>query len=93
MADGFRVRGRNDRRRARGEFDATALEPGAEPERRQTVWRGRDLEFIIGDDESILGFIPINTEDNIVHPLIGLAGLATQRAIPAPPRGDPAAAH
>jgi hypothetical protein len=32
--------------------------------------------FIIGDGESILGFIPINTEDNVLHLVIGLAGLA-----------------
>jgi hypothetical protein len=53
--------------------------------------------FIIGDGESILGFIPVNTEDNVLHLLIGLAGLgaglATQRAVAAPPRGGPAAAH
>jgi hypothetical protein len=53
--------------------------------------------FIIGDGESILGFIPINTEDNVLHLVIGLtgigAGLATQRALAAPPRGGPAAAH
>jgi hypothetical protein len=52
--------------------------------------------FIIGDGESILGFIPINTEDNVLHLVIGLAGLgaglATQRAVAAPARG-PAAAH
>jgi Domain of unknown function (DUF4383) len=53
--------------------------------------------FIVGDGESILGFIPVNTEDNVLHLLIGLAGLgaglATQRAVAAPPRGGPAAAH
>jgi hypothetical protein len=52
--------------------------------------------FIIGDGESILGFIPINTEDNVLHLVIGLAGLAaglaTQRAVAAAP-GGPAAAH
>src|ERR671931_1463497 len=31
--------------------------------------------FIIGDGESILGFIPVNTEDNVLHLLIGLAGV------------------
>jgi hypothetical protein len=53
--------------------------------------------FVIGDGESILGFIPINTEDNVLHLVIGLAGLgaglATQRAVAAPRRGGPAAAH
>ncbi len=53
--------------------------------------------FVIGNGESILGFIPINTEDNVLHLVIGLAGLgaglATQRAVAAPPRGGAAAAH
>jgi Domain of unknown function (DUF4383) len=53
--------------------------------------------FVIGDGESILGFIPVNTEDNVLHLLIGLAGLgaglATQRAVAAPAPGGPAAAH
>jgi Domain of unknown function (DUF4383) len=31
--------------------------------------------FIIGDGESILGFIPVNTEDNVLHALLGIAGL------------------
>jgi hypothetical protein len=32
--------------------------------------------FIIGSGDSILGFIPVNTEDNVLHLLIGIAGLA-----------------
>ena len=39
--------------------------------------------FIIGDGESILGFIPVNTEDNVLHLLIGIAGLAAHAATPA----------
>ena len=39
--------------------------------------------FIIGDGESILGFIPVNTEDNVLHALIGLAGLGAYAATPA----------
>jgi len=39
--------------------------------------------FAIGSGESILGFIPINTEDNFLHAILGvlgiLAGLATPR--------------
>jgi hypothetical protein len=30
--------------------------------------------FVIGDGESILGFLPVNTEDNVLHALIALAG-------------------
>jgi uncharacterized protein DUF4383 len=44
--------------------------------------------FILGDGESILGFIPINTEDNVLHAAIGVlgvgAGLARQTAEPSP---------
>ena len=39
--------------------------------------------FIIGDGESILGFIPVNTEDNVLHLLLGLLGLGAYAATPA----------
>jgi hypothetical protein len=39
--------------------------------------------FIIGSGESILGFIPINTEDNFLHLLIGVAGVGAGLATPA----------
>ena len=32
--------------------------------------------FAIGDGEEILGFLPVNTEDNVLHLLIALLGLA-----------------
>src|SRR4051794_294763 len=32
--------------------------------------------FIVGDGDQILGIIPVNTEDNVLHLLLGLAGLA-----------------
>src|SRR3954451_903434 len=41
--------------------------------------------FIIGSGESILGFIPINTEDNFLHLLIGVAGVGAGLATPATP--------
>jgi uncharacterized protein DUF4383 len=48
--------------------------------------------FAVGDGGSILGIIPINTEDSVLHLLIGLtgigAGVASQSA-----RVSPAAAH
>src|SRR5919201_2658169 len=31
--------------------------------------------FIVGDGDSILSIIPVNTEDNILHLLIGLTGV------------------
>ena len=44
--------------------------------------------FILGDGESILGFLPVNTADNVFHAAIGLlgvgAGLARQTAEPSP---------
>ena len=46
--------------------------------------------FIIGSGESILGFIPINTEDSVLHLVLGIlglgAGLASQELEPAAPR-------
>jgi hypothetical protein len=39
--------------------------------------------FVIGNHESILGFIPVNTEDNVLHLLLGAAGLAAYAATPA----------
>src|SRR6476661_965754 len=39
--------------------------------------------FIIGDGNSILSIIPVNTEDNILHLLIGFAGIAAGMATPA----------
>jgi len=40
--------------------------------------------FILGDGGNLLGFIPVNTEDNVLHLLIGIAGLAAGAATPAP---------
>ena len=31
--------------------------------------------FAVGDGDSILGFIPVNTEDNVLHSLIGVLGV------------------
>ena len=39
--------------------------------------------FIIGSGDSILSIIPINTEDNVLHLFIGLAGIAAGMATPA----------
>ena len=36
--------------------------------------------FIYGDGDAILGFIPVNTEDNILHLLIGVAGIGAGMA-------------
>src|SRR3954464_3923682 len=47
--------------------------------------------FAIGDGESILGFIPVNTEDNVLHALIALAGYAAFFASAPRTAGSPAA--
>ncbi len=43
-----------------------------------TIWG-----FVIGSGESILGFIPVNTEDNILHLILGVLGIAAGLATPA----------
>jgi hypothetical protein len=50
--------------------------------------------FILGDGESILGFLPVNTADNFLHLILGLLGLGayatTPRAAAAQPPAAPA---
>jgi len=49
--------------------------------------------FIIGSGDSILSIIPVNTPDNFLHLLIGIAGIAAGAATPAvaaPTRPAPA---
>jgi hypothetical protein len=41
--------------------------------------------FVIGSGESILGFLPVNSEDNVLHLLIALAGLFAGLSTPATP--------
>ena len=52
------------------------------------------LGFLVGDGDSILSIIPVNTEDNILHLLIGLAGVGAALATPVEARASapPAAA-
>jgi hypothetical protein len=38
--------------------------------------------FIIGSGESILGFIPVNTEDNFLHLILGVLGVGAALATP-----------
>jgi len=48
--------------------------------------------FIIGNNEFILGFVPVNTEDNFLHLILGLLGVGAGVATPAAgPRPAPAA--
>ena len=50
--------------------------------------------FIVGDGDSILSIIPVNTEDNIFHLLLGVAGVGAAFATPSEARASapPAAA-
>jgi uncharacterized protein DUF4383 len=41
--------------------------------------------FIVGDGGNILGIIPVNTEDNVLHLLIGISGIGAGLATPAEP--------
>jgi hypothetical protein len=43
------------------------------------------LGFIYGDGDSIFKLIPVNTEDNVLHALIGVAGLGAGMATPEEP--------
>lgn len=50
--------------------------------------------FIIGNGDSILSIVPVNTADDVLHLLIGIAGIAAGLATPAvaEPTTRPAAA-
>jgi Domain of unknown function (DUF4383) len=41
--------------------------------------------FIIGNHENILGFLPVNTEDSVLHAILGVTGLGAYLATPAAP--------
>jgi hypothetical protein len=43
------------------------------------------LGFIYGDGDSIFKLIPVNTEDNVLHALIGVSGIGAGMATPAEP--------
>jgi uncharacterized protein DUF4383 len=49
------------------------------------------LGFIYGDGDSIVSLVPVNTEDNVLHALIGVAGIGAGMATPAEPAPTTAA--
>jgi hypothetical protein len=49
------------------------------------------LGFVYGDGDSIFKLIPVNTEDNVLHLLIGVSGIAAGMATPAEPAPTTAA--
>ena len=50
--------------------------------------------FVVGDGNSILSIVPVNTEDNALHLVLGVAGVGAALATPAEARASapPAAA-
>jgi hypothetical protein len=38
--------------------------------------------FIIGSGDSLLGFVPVNTEDNFLHLMLGVLGVGAAMATP-----------
>ena len=51
------------------------------------------LGFIAGDGEEIFNLIPVNTEDNVLHLLIGIAGVGAGQATPSTPAPSSAPAR
>ena len=49
--------------------------------------------IVLGDGEAILGIIPINSEDNVLHVLIAIAGIAAGLGTAATPRPSGVAAQ
>ena len=49
------------------------------------------LGFIYGNGDEIFDIIPVNTEDNVLHALIGVAGIGAGFATPAEPAPTTAA--
>lgn len=48
--------------------------------------------FAIGSGDSILGFLPVNTADNLLHLTIGALGVGAALATPVAKKGEPATA-
>src|SRR5215217_7191040 len=46
--------------------------------------------FIVGSGDSILSIVPVNSEDSVLHLILGLTGLAAGAATPTPARRAPA---
>ena len=65
--------------------------------RRYSLWAGGLYAalgfwgFVLGSGEAILGFLPVNTGDNLLHLALGVLGLLAARATPAVRRKSAAA--
>jgi hypothetical protein len=49
--------------------------------------------FAIGSGDSILGFLPVNSEDNVLHLLIALAGIGAGLGTASTPQPSAAGVH
>jgi len=71
-----------------GSVGLVAFAAGAGPARQYALVLGAAYlviavwGFVTGGDDSILGIVPVNTADNVLHLLVGLAGLAAGLAAP-----------
>jgi hypothetical protein len=67
--------------------------------RRYAIWFGALYAaiaiygFALGDGESIFGIVPVNSEDNVLHSLLALAGLAAGLGTSPVPRPSVASAE
>jgi len=65
--------------------------------RRYALWLGvlylavGAWGFVIGSGDSILGFLPVNTGDDVFHLVLGLLGVAAALGTPKPKHASPAA--
>lgn len=69
------------------------------PARRYAIWFGALYAavaiygFALGDGKSILGIVPVNTEDDVLHALLAVAGLAAGLGTSSVPRPSLASAE
>jgi hypothetical protein len=67
--------------------------------RRYAIWFGALYAvvaiygFALGEGESILGIVPVNSEDNVLHALLAVAGLAAGLGTSSVPRPSLAGAE
>jgi hypothetical protein len=67
--------------------------------RRYAIWFGVIYAavaiwgLVVGNGESILGIVPVNTEDNVLHALIAVAGLVAGLGTSSVPRPSTAGAQ
>jgi hypothetical protein len=69
-----------------GVLGLLAYGAGVQAARSYALWLGivylivAAWGFVVGSGDSILGIVPVNTEDNIFHLLLGVGGILAARA-------------